>query len=353
MSTTYNYVYNKNIQIKMQGNKKTPKIIADKTIFNAAIENDFDTIVRFCENNGNQTSLDDCGNTLLMTCLIGKYDIKLIEYLLERVDCNIPNMHNQNPFHYMTQCCRWNGNLPNYRNIIIHILALAGVDTNKTDKFGDTPLYCELQNNFCNPTIINLLNHGANINYIDPNGNNLLMRLIKEYLNKNVTRWLHYPDKVKILLENGADVYQLNNYKNKPQETPLMIAYAESILNFSRTIGGQSFAGNYFNYCNDILKRTNVNHIYENGETILMLVVYAIDFYSEEINKKILKDNEIFKDNELLKDNEWKLNSYIILFKDILKKKPNLDIKNSNNNNIVELVDIYELPILKAILLNV
>ena len=43
----------------------------------------------------------------------------------------------------MTQCCRWNDNLPNYRYIIIQILALAGVDTNKTDKFGDIPLYCE------------------------------------------------------------------------------------------------------------------------------------------------------------------------------------------------------------------
>ena len=335
----------------MQG-KKCPRITADKCIFDAAVTNDFDTIKNFCENNGNLSSLDKYGNTLLMSSLLGKCDLKLIEYLVTRINGNIANMHEQNPYHYITQNGIWRNILTNDRNSIIDKLASACIDINKTDKYGDTPLYCELNNGYDNDTIRILLNHGADINHIDSNGNNILMKLIKEHLDKGKNRWLHYPDKVKFLLENGANIYQLNNYSDKPQETPLMVAYDESIINFSRTIGGESFAGDYFNYCSEILRLTDVNYIYENDQTILMLLAQAIKFYSDKKDQYEKFDKSDLTNKNILKEIKQTYRSYLILFNDILKKKPNLNIKNSDGKTIFDIVNDLELPKLKQFLID-
>ena len=76
-------------------------------------------------------------------------------------------------------------------------------DINERDSNGQTCLHKAMSKKYESGLVIKLLNRGAKINSRDSNGNTPLHCL---GLNKSIQR-----KKIKLLLENGADLYMKNN----------------------------------------------------------------------------------------------------------------------------------------------
>lgn len=100
---------------------------------------------------------------------------------------------------------------------IVKFLIEHGANVNVRNKRGETPLY----NAFCNSDGIEmikfLIKHGANVNAADNTDGETPIFVAPRWIDEGYSQHL---DKFTYLIEHGADI----NFRNKNGETPLMIA---------------------------------------------------------------------------------------------------------------------------------
>jgi len=183
-------------------------------------------------NAGGLEERDDRGNTLLHWSLSNKISPELLEYLLQKIDVNSKNNSQETPLHTLLgalspsyeidkyiQLLLSKGADINARGVVgrtplvsairnkdietetIELLIKVGADINAVDDYGNSILHIAAANSL--DSVKFLINHGANINILNPHDNRNVLVSAVEYIKEDI---------VKYLLEQGADVNTKDQY---------------------------------------------------------------------------------------------------------------------------------------------
>jgi ankyrin repeat protein len=224
-------------------------------------------------------------------------------------------------------------------NIINQILNGSGVNVNKTDDYGRTPLYYAVSHGYTDIVRL-LLEKGANINKAEYEGEtplylacyeanvDIVRLLLEKGANINKANIYGYTplyaacynddedniEIVRLLLEKGADINKANQYG----ETPLYIASEKGNEEIVRLL---------------LEKGANINKATDNGSTPLYI---ASEEGNEEIVRLLLEKGAIIDDNILNNINNFTLEIQEIINEMTTPKNiPTRNIKRGTENVIM------------------
>lgn len=317
----FNYADDNNIKININGNNN-----GEDTLLHVAAERGniqiVEHLLNYAKENNIKININACnraGDTPLHVA-IERENIQIVEYLL--------NYANDNNIKINVNARNSTGYTPLYmafRNkdikIIEHLSNYAKendieININDCNNYGDTLLHhacIDAQYD----KIKWLVQHGANVNLPNKQGNTPLLLHIKHRLG--------YHNIVKFLIKNGADI----NARNNDGDTALYMACMEGNNKFIR-------------YLVDYAKRSNIKMDPKDIERSIAVLLNQEDrnifeyLYNYAKDEKINEDVKIkLEENEILQNLYYKKDYKSI--KCALTKGTNVDLVDNNGNSLLHI----------------